>query len=162
MEGFNSWRIFALPLLGQRLTRNMDDLYYRNGTVHWVKTMDLTNAYINKTEEMVTTYALNETSLRIYPAGTVLVAMYGGFNQIGRTGLLKIPAAVNQAITAIQPKADELVSEYLIKTLNLRVDYWKSVASSSRKDTEHHRVRTSALPYCLPPPKPNKPPLPPP
>jgi type I restriction enzyme S subunit len=64
----------------------------------------------------------------------VLVAMYGGFNQIGRTGLLKRPAAVNQAITAIRPNATELISGYLIRNLNYRVKYWKSVASSSRKD----------------------------
>ncbi len=59
--------------------------------------------------------------------------MYGGFNQIGRTGILRIPAAVNQAITAVQTKST-LHSEYLLATLNYRVDYWKSVASSSRKD----------------------------
>jgi type I restriction enzyme S subunit len=60
--------------------------------------------------------------------------MYGGFQQIGRTGLLRLPAAVNQAITAIQPKGDTLISEYLLGTLNYRVGYWRGVASSSRKD----------------------------
>jgi type I restriction enzyme S subunit len=41
---------------------------------------------------------------------------------------------VNQAITAIQPKGDTLISEYLLGTLNYRVGYWRGVASSSRKD----------------------------
>ena len=60
--------------------------------------------------------------------------MYGGYNQIGRTGLLRIPAAVNQAITAIRPINGILDSDYLICNLNYRIDYWKHVASSSRKD----------------------------
>jgi len=60
--------------------------------------------------------------------------MYGGFNQIGRTGLLRLPAAVNQAITAIHPFKGILLSDYLIRNINYRIDYWKRVASSSRKD----------------------------
>lgn len=96
--------------------------------------MDLNNAEVEGTSERVTERALSETSLRVYPIGTVLVAMYGGFQQIGRTGLLRVPAAVNQAVTAIQPKCDAIVPEFLIATLNYRVGYWRSVASSSRKD----------------------------
>jgi type I restriction enzyme S subunit len=118
---------------GTTPARSLADRYYRNGTVNWVKTLDLNNSEIANTDELVTQTALEETCLRVYPKGTVLVAMYGGFNQIGRTGLLQIPAAVNQAITAIQTKAI-LHPGYLLATLNYRVDYWRSVASSSRKD----------------------------
>lgn len=114
--------------------REMGDRYYRDGTVCWVKTLDLNNSRIFDTDERVTNRAMEETSLQEYPAGTVLVAMYGGFNQIGRTGLLTIPAAVNQAITAVQPNPNRLCSEYLLASLNFRLNYWKSVASSSRKD----------------------------
>jgi len=60
--------------------------------------------------------------------------MYGGFKQIGRTGLLHIPAAVNQAVTAVRTDASCLLPEYLLRLLNFRVEYWKTVASSSRKD----------------------------
>ena len=118
---------------GTTPARSLADRYYRNGTINWVKTLDLNNSEIADTDELVTQAALEETCLRVYPEGTVLVAMYGGFNQIGRTGVLRIPAAVNQAITAIQTKS-ALHPEYLLATLNYRVDYWKSVASSSRKD----------------------------
>jgi type I restriction enzyme S subunit len=119
---------------GTTPARALRERYYRNGSIGWVKTMDLTNSGVIETSECVTEIALKETSLRVYPVGTVLVAMYGGFNQIGRTGLLRIPAAVNQAITAIKPRTEKLVSEYLLATLNYRVEYWKTVASSSRKD----------------------------
>lgn len=88
----------------------------------------------SETDERVPPIALRETSLWIYPVETVLVTMYGGFNRIGRTGLLKIPAAVNQAITAVQSNGDKLDADYLFPMLNFNVEHWKSVASSSHKD----------------------------
>jgi len=138
---------------GTTPSRTLQDRYYTNGSIPWVKTLDLANADLLGTSERVTELALKETCLRIYPAGTVLVAMYGGFQQIGRTGLLRIPAAVNQAITAIQPKNDALVSEYLLGTLNYRVDYWKRVASSSRKDPNitGRDIRNFPIAYPSPP-----------
>lgn len=134
-----NWEVSPLGLLavtssGTTPARAMQERYYRNGSVAWVKTMDLTDSEVLTTSERVTEIALKETCLRVYPSGTVLVAMYGGFQQIGRTGLLRVPAAVNQAITAVQPNPDSVVPEFLQATLNHRVDYWKSVASSSRKD----------------------------
>ncbi|EIA3113367.1 restriction endonuclease subunit S [Vibrio cholerae] len=108
--------------------------FYASGTHPWVKTLDLNNGYISSTEENVTGAAFSETSLKMHPIGTVLVAMYGGFNQIGRTGLIQVGAAINQALVAVITKKERLVPTYLINYLNYKVDYWKTVASSSRKD----------------------------
>jgi type I restriction enzyme, S subunit len=133
------WTVSRLGELGKCSSgttplRVLYERYFRNGSTPWVKTLDLTNGLIISTSENVTDVALKETSLKVYPVGTVLVAMYGGFQQIGRTGLLRIPAAVNQALTAIQVDDSRLASEFLLATLNYRIEYWKMVASSSRKD----------------------------
>lgn len=149
------WELFvlgdiAITSSGTTPARDLADRYYRNGTIHWAKTLDLNNSEVKFTDELVTLAAVQETSLRTYPPGTVLVAMYGGFNQIGRTGLLRIPAAVNQAITAIQPGATKLDSEYLLATLNFRVGYWKEVASSSRKDPNITSQDVRAFPISIP------------
>lgn len=114
--------------------RKLYDKYYVSGVHPWVKTLDLNNGVIAVTEENVTDAALAETSLKKHPAGSVLIAMYGGFNQIGRTGLIAIDAAINQALVAIIPRKGKLVSEYLLYNFNYKVEYWKGVASSSRKD----------------------------
>ncbi|MDN7623823.1 restriction endonuclease subunit S [Burkholderia cenocepacia] len=119
---------------GTTPARAAAERYFHGGTIPWVKTLDLNNSVLNATDECVTETALRETSLRLYPAGSVLVAMYGGFAQIGRTGLLPFPATINQALTAICPNRRKLDSRYLLYYLNYHVDYWKSVASSSRKD----------------------------
>lgn len=55
------------------------------------------------TQEKITDLALKKTSLKQLPEGSVLVAMYGGFNQIGRTELLTQKAAINQALSALLP-----------------------------------------------------------
>ncbi|QOJ20991.1 MAG: restriction endonuclease subunit S [Gammaproteobacteria bacterium] len=109
-------------------------LGYFGGEFNWVKTTDLNNSLINDTQEKVTDRALSETSLRVLPKGTVLIAMYGGFNQIGRTGLLTRNAAINQALSALLPKLELVHPYFLLNYLNYRVDDWKSFAASSRKD----------------------------
>lgn len=131
--------------------RALFDRYYANGSINWAKTLDLHGAEIEDTDERVTPAALEETSLRLYPAGTVLVAMYGGFNQIGRTGLLRQPAAVNQAISAIQVSPTRLYPDYLLAVLNLSVHHWKSVASSSRKDPNITSADVRGFPIAIPP-----------
>jgi len=68
---------------GTTPSRALAERYYRNGHISWVKTLDLNNSEIKVTEERVTQAALGETSLKCYPSGSVVVAMYGGFNQIG-------------------------------------------------------------------------------
>lgn len=151
----NDWEVHlisdvALTSSGTTPARASADRYFKNGTIPWIKTLDLNNAEIVETEECITKLALAETSLKLFPQGTVLVAMYGGYVQIGRTGLLRISATVNQAITAIIPDNKKLHSAYLLYTLNYRVNYWKSVASSSRKDPNITGNDVKAFPITMP------------
>ena len=107
--------------------------YFENGIHSWVKTLDLNNSYITETDEKITAEAIKNSSCEILPVGTVLIAMYGGFNQIGRTGVLKIEAATNQAIAAILPN-DKILPEFLNYIFIVMRDEWKKIANSTRKD----------------------------
>ena len=74
--------------------------------------------------------------------------MYGGFNQIGRTGLLTMESACNQALSAIYP--NQLVNPYFLLTyLNFKVEDWKSFAASSRKDPNITKSDVLAFPFIL-------------
>ncbi|CAI1686099.1 EcoKI restriction-modification system protein HsdS [Serratia quinivorans] len=109
--------------------------YFIDGDIPWVKTTDLNNSLIISTQEKVTGIAIRETSsLKILPRDTVFVAMYGGFNQIGRTGLLINEAACNQALSAVKPNKGKVVPYFLLLYLNFKVEDWKLIAASSRKD----------------------------
>ncbi len=133
------WKVSKLSDLsitissGSTPLRSVKD-FYDKGNINWLKTTDLNNGQIYQTEEKVTELALEKTGLKIFPKNTVLVAMYGGFNQIGRTGILKIESAINQAISAIQVDYQKIDAEYLIDWLNYGRLYWKRYAASSRKD----------------------------
>jgi len=72
---------------GTTPSRQKAERYY-GGKIPWVKSGELREGEITKTEEMITTEALNETSLKLVPAGALLVAMYGA--TVGRVGQLGI------------------------------------------------------------------------
>lgn len=123
--------------------------YYENGNIPWVKTTDLNNSLINDTSEKVTDIALN--NLKVLPKDTVLIAMYGGFNQIGRTGILNIKATTNQAISALIKKGN-YNSKFLQSYLNFNVKQWRRFAASSRKDPNITKrdIEKFKIPYtCL-------------
>lgn len=126
-----------------------DNRFFENADIAWVKTTDLNNGLIEKTEEKISQIALKETSVKILPKGTVFVAMYGGFNQIGRTGLLVDEAACNQALSAIYPN-EKIDSYFLLTFLNHKVDDWKNFAASSRKDPNITKSDVLAFPLKYP------------
>ncbi|MDK1685169.1 restriction endonuclease subunit S (plasmid) [Acinetobacter terrestris] len=126
-----------------------DERFFKDADISWVKTTDLNNGLILKTEEKISQIALQETSVKILPKGTVFVAMYGGFNQIGRTGLLVKEAACNQALSAIYPNQN-INSYFLLAYLNYKVEDWKNFAASSRKDPNITKSDVLAFPFIYP------------
>ena len=71
---------------------------YYGGTIPWLKTGDLNDSYIKIIPEHITDKALAETSVKLNPAGSVLIAMYGA--TISKVGILTFPATTNQACCA--------------------------------------------------------------
>ena len=73
---------------------------YYNGDIPWLKTGDLNDGYITHIPEYITEKALNETSVKLNPSGSVLIAMYGA--TIGKIGILTYSATTNQACCACE------------------------------------------------------------
>lgn len=71
---------------------------YYGGNIPWLKTGDLNDGLITTIPEYITEEGLNNSSAKLNPAGSVLIAMYGA--TIGKVGILGIPAATNQACCA--------------------------------------------------------------
>ena len=84
------WQSGATP---SRLNKD-----YYGGDIPWLKTGDLNDGYISEIPETITQKALEETSVKLNPAGSVLIAMYGA--TIGKVGILTFPATTNQACCA--------------------------------------------------------------
>ncbi|MBZ7976548.1 restriction endonuclease subunit S [Campylobacter sp. RM12637] len=73
--------------------------YWENGTINWLKSGELNDYLINNVEEKITQIGLNSSSAKIYPKGTLLIAMYGA--TAGKLGILNIETSTNQAVCAI-------------------------------------------------------------
>jgi len=115
-------------------SRSLSGRYFNEDGIPWVKTLDLNEGEIYKTKEAVTSAALKECSFRLMPVNTVLIAMYGGWEQIGRTAILKSQATTNQAITSILCKGEVINPEFLLIALQFLRPRWRKVAASTRKD----------------------------
>ena len=92
--------------------------YYEGGTIAWVTSGAVNDGIIAHADECITPTALNETNCKIYPAGTLLMAMYGEGKTRGKVATLGIDAATNQALAAIQvhhqgPASPQFVLWYL-------------------------------------------------
>lgn len=72
---------------------------FYNGTIPWVKSGELESNIILDTEEKITQEAINASSAKIFPKGTLLIALYGA--TIGKLAKLGIDAATNQAVCGI-------------------------------------------------------------
>ena len=90
LGNIGKWQSGATP---SRLNKD-----YYNGNIPWLKTGDLTDGFIYDIPETITQKALEETSVKLNPKGSVLIAMYGA--TIGKIGILTIPSATNQACCA--------------------------------------------------------------
>ena len=78
---------------------------YYGGSIPWVKTGEVACNFANGVEEDITEVAIKETNCKVFPAGTVLVAMYGQGDTRGKAAILPFEAATNQACAAILPSS---------------------------------------------------------
>lgn len=89
----------GFTIIASGTTPKSDSPDYYDGDVPWVTTSELRETVIRQTKQSLTRQALRDyPTLRMYPTGTILFAMYGA--TIGRLGILGMAATVNQACCA--------------------------------------------------------------
>ena len=91
-------------------TPNRSISIYYGGNIPWVKSGELNDGLIIKSEETITEDALKNSSAKIYPKGTLVLALYGA--TVGKTGILGFESASNQAVCAVYPEKG-ISKEYL-------------------------------------------------
>jgi type I restriction enzyme, S subunit len=102
--------------------RSKSDRYY-GGTIPWVKSGELKENIILNTEESITELALKESSAKLVPEGSLLVAMYGA--TVGRLAVLGVKAATNQAVCHLTPiSTHQIDADYLFHVLQTKVPEW--------------------------------------
>jgi len=87
---------------------------WNGGNIPWVKTGEINYCVISDTEEKITPTGLANSAARLFPAGTLLMAMYGQGITRGRVGLLRIDASTNQACASITPTDEKQISSVFL------------------------------------------------
>ena len=88
--------------------------YYEGGTIPWLRSGEVAQGEVYHSELFITEEGLKNSSAKIFPINTVLVAMYGA--TAGEVGILRFEASTNQAICGIIPN-DKLYPDFLYITL---------------------------------------------
>lgn len=85
---------------------------FYGGDIPWIVIGDLTEGKVLHTEKTLTELGLKNSSAKLLPPGTVMLAMYGA--SIGRTGYMGAAMATNQAIACAIPNTELITAEYLL------------------------------------------------
>lgn len=128
-------------------SRQSPDRYF-GGPIPWIKSGELRDQPLGTSEETITESALQESSAKLVPAGSVLIAMYGA--TVGRTALLKVEAATNQAVCYITPIPQLAEPRYIWHFLRSHLsDLLRKRVGGAQPNISQRIVRSTRLP--LPP-----------
>ena len=123
--------------------------YWENGKTRWVKTTELQNCVICDTEEKITDEGVENSSAKMVPANTILIAMYGQGKTRGMTGYLAIEGTTNQACACILP-SEEINQRYLWQYMILSYDKLRSMAKGGNQPNLNAGIIKS-FPVLVPP-----------
>ena len=84
--------------------------YYQGGNVPWLRSGEVDKKDIVECELFITEKGLKNSSARLFPKDTVLIAMYGA--TAGQVGILRFECSTNQAVCGILPNKN-IIPEFL-------------------------------------------------
>lgn len=102
-ESWSVRRIGDVAKISTGTTPATDQAKYYGGTIPFAKTAEIDNNILVATQQSVTQEAVERYNLKLYPPGTVFLAMYGQGKTRGRVALLGITATTTQNTAAIEP-----------------------------------------------------------
>ena len=138
LGSIGTWQSGATP---SRLQKD-----YYGGNIPWLKTGDLNDGIITDIPEFITEKALEETSVKLNPTDSILIAMYGA--TIGKIGILSFPATTNQACCAcLDYKIDKMYIFYFL--LSNRINFVSMGGGGAQPNISKEKIVNTTFP--LPP-----------
>ncbi len=144
-EKYQTKRLDDLASISSGGTPSRSDSTLYGGDIPWAKIGDITAAgkWISDTEEYITESAIEQSSAKLFPVGTVFFSMYGS---IGKTSIAKRPITTNQAILGLIP-SDDISSEFLYYALiNARESLFAQSKGTSQKNINGGMVKNFEIP----------------
>ena len=122
------------------------DEYWHGGDVPWVTTTEVKFGVITETEQRITQEGLNNSSAKLFPKDTILLAMYGQGKTRGQVAKLGIEASTNQACAAIQLKQGFDVDYYFQYLKNQYLNIRGLANSGGQKNLSSGIVKSIHVP----------------
>ena len=119
-EGWEKTSLGEIATWGSGGTPSRNEPSFYGGSIPWIKSGELNTRYVKSTEENITEAAVSGSSAKIFPAGSVAIAMYGA--TIGKTAILGVDAATNQACAVGIPIEELTATEFLYRLLQNEKD----------------------------------------
>ncbi len=142
-------KISSLCNISSGGTPSRGNKHYFNGDIPWIKTGELNNEILLDTEEKITESGLNNSSAKLYPRGSIVIAMYGA--TIGKTAKLGIESTTNQACAVLfDIKTDIVLTDYLWLYIQSQTDNLKKMAYGSAQPNLNAGI-IADYPVPLPP-----------
>ena len=118
--------------------------YYENGTIPWINSGEVSKKEINFADSFITELGLNNSNAKLFPPGTVLLAMYGA--TAGKVALLNIEASTNQALCALLP-TEEMIPKFLVLVLESMYQYLLNLRTGLARDNlSQEKIRNIRIP----------------
>ena len=118
--------------------------YYDGGDIPWINSGELNNPIITSTTNYITEEGLNNSSAKLYPQDTVLVALYGA--TAGKVGLLSFEACSNQAVCGVIPQ-NKIMTTYIRYYLSSLYEHFITLSSGSARDNiSQDTIKNTILP----------------
>ncbi|MCG3188760.1 MAG: hypothetical protein LKCHEGNO_00915 [Burkholderiaceae bacterium] len=118
------------------------------GHIPWVKTTEVRGDAITDTEEKLTASGLKAIRGKLHPVGSIVIAMYGQGKTRGKSALLEIEAAVNQACAVIHP-SDLFDSRFLLTQLQLGYERLRGLGRGGNQENLNLEL-VGGFPVVLP------------
>lgn len=113
---------------GTPSTKHME--YWENGTIDWFSTKELQDSFLLNSEKTINANGLNSSSAKLFPKGTIIMAIYAS-PTVGRLGILTKEATFNQAAIGFIPNEEKISREYLFLMLKYRRDDLNNLANGA-------------------------------
>jgi type I restriction enzyme, S subunit len=133
-EGWVEKKLGEVAEISSGGTPSRTNKNYWNGNIPWITTTLIDFNTIEKAEELITEEGLKNSSAKLFPTGTLLMAMYGQGKTRGKIAILGIEASTNQACGAIITNSDILNSLFLFQNLSKRYDEIRDLSNQGGQE----------------------------
>ncbi|RZL69196.1 MAG: restriction endonuclease subunit S [Pedobacter sp.] len=143
-----SWKNIKLGEVAETTsggTPNRSIALYWDGNIPWLKSGELNDSVVEKTEEFITEEGLKNSSAKLFKKGTLLLALYGA--TAGKLGILNFESTTNQALCAITPKNGNIDNKFLLYFLLFkREQIIKDSIGGAQPNISQSYVRNLSIP----------------